>query len=228
MHPRFEVIVYAGSRLGSAVMSISVFALIARTLPPNQVESVFSLMFVIGFAVALLRSYCMLSANLVGELRGTERLRRIAVGAQRYGRLMPLALALLIVVFSFQSLPWWALPIVAAIACAAGYDSDLTRAALNRAALYPWLFFGGNAASLLLLLTLDRPDFRSVILAVLVGWIAPGLFGISRWVAERRLASRHKVQPWARSGAVSWRPLLIASLEGVVLNAPFLEVQALI
>jgi len=201
---------------------MSVFALIARKLPPSQAELVFFLMFTLGFAVALLRSYCMLSANLVGKLRRTDRLRRIVSSAQSYGRLMPFAFLVFIVVFSFQSLPWWAWPIVAVIACAAGYDSDLTRAVVNRTPFYPWLMLAGNVISLLLLLTLNQAALGGVILAVLVVWIPPGLRGASRWWVERKLARSHRVRPWAMNRPVLMRPLLIASLEGIVLNTPFL------
>lgn len=219
MCPRLEAVVYAGSRFMGAIVSISVFALVARKLPSGDAEGVFFLLFTLGFAVALLRSYCMLGANLVGGLRRTERLRRIAASAQNYGRLMPIAVLVLSLVFSFQALPWWACPLVAAMVCAAGYDSDLTRAIFNRATLYPWLVLCGGLASLAVLLALDEIDVGDAVLAILLGWAPACILGASRWAAESRLARRHSVRPRA---VPSVRALLVASLDGVVLNAPFL------
>lgn len=219
MHPRLEILAYAGSRFVGATVSISVFALIARKLPPSEAEAVFFLLFTLGFAVALLRSYCMIGANLIGSLRRTERLRRITACAQSYGRLMPIAVLILSLGFSFQVLPWWACPLVAAIACSAGYDSDLTRAMFHRAALYPWLILCGGLASLALLLVLDEIDVNDAVLAILLGWIPAGTWGASRWAAESRLARRHSVRP---RPVRSVRALFVASLEGFVLNAPFL------
>lgn len=219
MNPRLEALVHIASRVGGALASISVFALIARKLPAAQAQSVFFLLFTLGFAVALLRSYCMLSANLTGNLRRAERLRRVASCAQSYARLLPIAIAVLSIVFSFQSLPWWASPIVAVLACAAGYDGDLTRAVFQRVALYPWLILAGGLASLAVLSTSRELEVSGAMVAVLVGWIPAAAFGASRWFSEGGLGKRYRLPPQRRP---AMRPLLVATLDGVILNAPFL------
>lgn len=222
MQIRTELILYASVRLGGAIVSMVVFALIVKKLTVEDAASVFFLLFTFGFAISLLRNFCMFSANLIDARRRTVRLRRIALCAHSYGRLLPIVFLILVLVFSFQSLPLWGCPIAAILACAAGYDSDLSRAAMNRSLIYPWLVLAGNATTLFLILILDLHTANDVILAISLGWIATSAFGLYRWLSESRLVIRNRIPVSASSYTVTARPLLFAVLEGVILNAPFL------
>ena len=219
-HPRFELGIYVASRICNSVVSLSIFAIIAKKLTTEEADSVFFLLFIFGFAVSLLRNFCMLNTNLVGQLQRTQRLRRIASGAQSYIKLLPVAVLLLSILFSFQSLPWWACPIFSTVAYAAGYDSDLKRAVLVRPALYSFLMFSGSTISFLLLILFDIIDLQSIIETTLLIWIPAALVGISSWIIEIQISLRRKIRNTSPNRTT--RALLIASLEGIILNAPFL------
>ena len=221
-----EALMHLFARGLSAVLSSSVFSLIARMNGAPDAKVVFFFMFGTGFVAAFLRSFCLFSAGLRGGERRTARLRQIHVLVRRYVRLSPLFALATVAVLSTQDVPTWLLVASAAVLVSAGLDSDLLRAALGQGPRFSLVFALGNLAAVLWLLTFGGG--RSIGgLAVLFPWGAVALFNLALLVRLRGRPSARHSRRTALPAQHLPAALLTALYDGAVLNLPFIAGSSL-
>jgi hypothetical protein len=211
---------HLGARVFSAVASTSVFALLARVNTAADAKAVFFFLFVTGFLVAFLRSFCAISAQVMGSQRRSERLRRVHRMAGHYRRLSLVFAAFCVAVLWFQAVPPAVVLLAAACLVMAGLDGDQLRAALGRSAMYSNVFAAGSVLSLTALLMGAGRGTVSGALVILCPWLlmaAANAWPAWRlWRSARLHARRQPAQgPWVAT-------LLTALYDGTVLNLPFL------
>lgn len=216
-----EALWHLGARSLSALGSSAVFALLARVNSATDAKAVFFFMFASGFVAAFLRNFCMFTAGLRGDQRRTTKLRRVRSLARRYALLTPLFAFACAALLATQAVEPW---LIAAATCAivsAGFDCDLLRAALGRAARFSTSFAIGSTVALVLLLLNGGRGVPLGALAVMCPWFLVAILNLPLWfrlTRRRHLASvatqLHHADHWPAA-------LLTALYDGAVLNLPF-------
>lgn len=216
-----EAVWHLGARVFSAVATTSVFALLARVNDAADAKAIFFFLFVTGFLVAFLRSFCAISAQVLGTQRRSERLRRVHRMASHYRRLaLPFAVFCAAVLW-LQAMPPAVVLLATVCLVLAGLDADQLRAALGRGAHYSGVFAAGSVLALLALLLGAGRGTVPGALVVLCPWLllagANAAIAMRLWRSARRHARRQprRPDPWLA-------PMLTALYDGTVLNLPFL------
>lgn len=220
------------ARLLSALLSFLIFAEVLKTLPSAQAAGVLFFSFAFGFAVAGLRTFHLVQAQLLPTQTRCMRLRRLrtaarSVAGMRWWLLPATALLLLA-----QAVPPWLALLAAVLAWASAADLDLPRAVVGRSPVLPWLTTAGGVLGLALLWLSPAPGPALCAAAFLVPWLPVAAYRL--WAGPRLLhgrggRKRAAVPDMAGMGTGGRSAGLLVSLyDGAVLNAPFLLSMALL
>lgn len=217
---RREALLHLGARVGSALASTAVFALLARQHSGAEGQRLLFLVFVGGFAVAFLRSFGALLAGLQGAQRRTQRWARARAMAQRFVWTSPLLVAALAGLLLVQGLSLPLALVGAVLLLLAGFDADQLRAARGRSPLFSVGYSLGCVLALAVLL-LVPPSPAQGLAAVAAPWLVVAAVQLPALAVLRRRSPRR-----ARAGFGGWSALasalVLALFDGVVLNLPFL------
>ena len=216
------------ARLLSALLSFTVFAQVAASLPAAAAARVLFFSFAFGFVLASLRTFHLVSAGVTGRETRSQRLRALRAPARQLGwlalGLVPLTIGLLYA----QGVALVAAVAGALLTLACAHDLDLLRAVAGRAPVLPWLTAAGGVLGAGLLLAAPASELACA-LAFLIQWVPVAAY--HAMYLPRLLKGRRRAQPpQGQAGNTGLRQsaphtaatLLLSVFDGAVLNAPFL------
>lgn len=217
-----EATLHAAVRVASGVLSLYLFALIARFYSADDVKDLYLFLMIFGFAASALRTLANVSAALQATHSRTCKLRRIksAAGEVMFATLIvvPVALGLLAKHVHHPAL----LVCAAVVLLGAGLDSDPMRALFERPARFATAFASGSALAVSWLLVFAPGSANHAVIAILLQWTPVALFnfiGLLRIGADSMAAGVARLRNDATSVGTLF---VVASFDGLVLNLPFL------
>ena len=218
---RVQVIVHAGVRLMSGLLSFYLFGLIARMYPAGQVKHVYFFLFVFGFAATALRTLGNVSAGLDPSRTRTANLRRVqtAMGevALSCVAVVPGAMWLLA---AHVEHPPLLLP-AALILAVASIDADMLRGLLRRDPMFSIAFGAGSALSVCLLLALPGASSDLAVTALLLQWLPVCSVNVGLIARVLRKSLRRAWGRLRQDGSILLVLTFVALFDGSVLNLPF-------
>lgn len=209
-----DSLVFGSARIGSAGLSLLLFALIARYLPTEGAKTVFFFAFALGFVIAGARTYMNLSASLTGRQRRAAKLARTLRVVGELPAVQLGAGGLAVLLLTAHPLPPWLLLTSGAIVALVVFDSDLVRASLNRGPSFAVAFAAGSALAVGVVALSPTKSTELGCVAILVAWLPTALLNL--YFSVRLLRRRAQ---WPRPDVSI---LMAAYFDGLILNAPYL------
>lgn len=216
---RAEAAAHVTARLVSAVASFALFASFARALPPVVARDVFFFLFGLGFVIATVRTYCLLTAALVGAEQRSAKLRRVVKMTNTIPWITLVAVVSTGIIAARLNLEWGIVLAALGLVASCTFDTDLVRAIVGRAPSFSSAFAVGSCLALLFFY-LATPSGRNGCIAVMLQWVPVAAMNWNmRWRLHRLVRLRVR-EDHVRSGI--FVGMLVAVFDGAVLNAPFI------
>jgi hypothetical protein len=217
-----EAAVHTAVRVVSGLLSLYLFALIARLYPADEVKDLYFFLLIFGFAASALRTLANVSAGLDAARSKTWKLRRIqsATGEVLLASLVfvPVAVWLLGQHVRHPALLACAVLVLAG----AAVDSDPLRALVDRPARFATSFALGSALAVAWLLLMAPGRADQAVIAMLLQWLPVATINLAclrRIGVDSVAAGLRRL----RSEAASVGTLFVVAIfDGFVLNLPFL------
>ena len=219
---RGEVATHTIARIFSGVLSLYLFALIARLYSTNDVKDLYFFLLIFGFAVSALRTLTNVSASLQATHSKSRRLRHIqsASGEVLFAALLvvPVTIWLLEQHVSNPTL----LVCSAVLLVGAAVDSDPIRALVDRSARFAAAFALGSTLAVSWLLVMAPGPKEYAVIAILLQFVPVALLNfISLMRTGADSLSAGVVRLRANTGSVVTL-FIVAVFDGLILNLLFL------
>lgn len=217
-----EAAIHTAVRVVSGLLSLYLFALIARLYPANEVKDLYFFLLIFGFAASALRTLANVSAGLDAGRSRTWKLRRVksATGEALLASLVfvPVAVWLLGQHVRNPAL----LACAALVLVGAAIDGDPLRALIDRPARFATSFALGSALAVAWLLLMAPGRADQAVIAMLLQWLPVATINLAclrRIGVDSMAAGLRRL----RGEAVSVGTLFVVAIfDGFVLNLPFL------
>lgn len=217
-----EAVVHTAVRVVSGVLSLYLFALVARLYPANEVKDLYFFLLIFGFAVSALRTLANVSAGLHVTHSKAAKLRRVksATGEVLLASLLVVPVAVWLLSQHARQPALLTCASVVLVGC--GIDSDPLRALVDRPARFAALFAFGSALAVAWLLVMAPGRTDHAVIAMLLQWVpvaAVNLACLRRIGVDSIAAGLCRL----RNDVVSVGTLFVVAIfDGFVLNLPFL------
>lgn len=217
-----EAAVHTAVRVVSGLLSLYLFALIARLYPADEAKDLYFFLLIFGFAASALRTLANVSAGLDAARSRTWKLRRIqsATGEVVLASVVFLPVAIWLFGQHVRHPPL--LGCAALVLAGAAVDSDPLRALVDRPARFASLFALGSALAVGWLLLMAPGHADQAVIAMLLQWLPVAIInfaGLRRIAIDSMAAGLRRL----RSEAASVGTLFVVAIfDGFVLNLPFL------
>lgn len=218
---RVQVVIHAGSRLASGLLSFYLFGLISRLYEPALVKHIYFFLFVFGFAAAALRTLGNVSAGLDPNRTRTHNLRRLQTA------LGEVVIACVFVVpFAVWSLAEHVQAVGLLVAATvtlslSAVDVDMFRGMLRKDPRFSVAFALGSGMAVCLLLGQDHHSLESAIAALLLQWLPVCLSNVGLIFRLLRKSLRRALRRLRTDFSILLVLTVVALFDGLVLNLPF-------
>lgn len=211
-----QAAIHLSARVLSVMLSFTLFAWVGKVLPPPDAVRAFQFLFVLGFAVASSRACLHLAACIDGIARPAQRLRRLHAGfSSQMWLLLPLGTVMCLSVWI--NTRDTALSLLALlIFLPAAFDADAVRSVLGRPSYFALAFSAGSALAVIALACALPATLGGVVMAVLIQWLPVCALNVVVVLRHRRLLAFRPASVIELA-----KVLVVASFDGIVLNAPF-------
>lgn len=218
---RVQVVVHAGSRLASGLLSFYLFGLISRLYPPELVKHIYFFLFVFGFAAAALRTLGNVSAGLDPNRTRTQNLRRLqtAMGEVVIACVFVVPFAVWLLAEHVQTM--WLLVAAAVTLSLSAVDVDMLRGLLRRDARFSVAFALGSGLAVCLLLWQGHHSLELAVAALLLQWLPVCFSNLGLMVRMLRKSIDRALGRLRKDFSILVVLTIVALFDGLVLNLPF-------
>jgi hypothetical protein len=214
-----DLLLFVGLRLGSGLLSFTLFALFARWFSAQDIKPLYYLLFLLGFFTSALRMLGTAATTLQSHESRSTKLRRLR---QAYGQVVAMSLILVPVAawtLSTLSLPAWAFACVVGLFLTWGLDIDILRAVLGRSMLLPGAAVVGGLLALAFAAAFSTVE--AAVVAIFLQWLPTCVLNARLLWRWRRHIARQAQKTIVRLAAGARGSMAVALFDGLVLNAPF-------
>ena len=209
---------YAFVRGISSILTISIFGLFVRRLPPQDLVTALSFTLVFGFFASLNRIIPSFAAGIQPNHSLQERLSLALVGYKSV-LLAQIFLTPVFIIVAFRITDSLLISLFAAmILMVLSFDFDLSRAANAQEMIFPPLFLVGSFCALAYFELQSIANQRTAFVATLIQWVPVTVYS-GRYLLRVGLG---KIGQTSVTTSRVFSSLLIVSFDGLVLNLPMM------
>lgn len=217
-----DAAVHTAVRLVSGLLSLYLFALMARLYPSSELKGLYFFLMIFGFAASALRTLANVLAGLQARHSRPTKLRRFK---SCLGEVM--IASAVVVPFTLWLLADYThsvllLTAAAIVLAGAAIDTDPLRALLDRPPRFAQAFALGSALAVGWVLLMSRRGAEHAIVAILLQWLPVASLNFLIFSRIALDCISHTMSRLRRHTTSTAALFFVATFDGIVLNLPFL------